>query len=58
VSLKRGDQGVEDVGDGAADGVGFGQRPQVRLVAGWIGLPVAPEFPENRESNRENVREF
>ena len=28
---ERRDQGVEDVGDGAGDGVGFGQRP-------WIGL--------------------
>ena len=29
---ERRDQRVEDVGDGAADGVGFGQRPRVRLV--------------------------
>ena len=38
---KGGDQGVKNVGDGAADGVGFGQGPQVRLVAGWT---IAVEF--------------
>ena len=29
---ERRDQGVEDVGHGAGDGVGFGQRPGVGLV--------------------------
>ncbi len=29
---QRRDQRVEDVGDGAADGIGLGQRPRVGLV--------------------------
>ena len=36
-----GDKGVEDVGDGARDGAGFGQRPRVRLV---LKRPVAVEL--------------
>ena len=33
---KGGDQGVEDVRDGAADNLGFGRRSRVGLVRGWM----------------------
>ena len=46
VSRERRDQGVEDVGDGAGDGVGFGQRPRVGLVLeGTIAIEL--EFGED-----------
>ena len=32
VSVSVADEGVEDVGDGAGDGVAFGQRPRIGLV--------------------------
>ena len=40
------DQGVEDVGDGAGDGLGFGQRPRVGLVVEGA-IAVELEFGED-----------
>jgi hypothetical protein len=38
---ERGDQRIEDVGDGPADDTGFGERPWVRLVLeGTIGVQM------------------
>ncbi len=42
---QRGDQGVEDVGDGAADDLGFGERPGVGLVLEGA-MAVELEFGE------------
>ena len=33
--VQRGDQRVEDVGDGASDHLSFGQRSRIRLVVEW-----------------------
>ena len=46
VSLKRRDEGVEDVGDGAGDGAGFGQRSRVGLVLEGA-VAVELEFGED-----------
>ncbi len=43
---QRRDQGVEDVGDGAGDGLGFGQRSRVGLVL-ERAIAVELEFGED-----------
>ena len=55
--VQGGDQGVEDVGDGASDHLAFGQRSRIRLVVEWT---VAKElqFAEDVLGRRCGVRWF